>query len=247
MAATAANLRDLHALHQRAKALRDRLSSGPKTLAARQAALATRQQAIVDARKALQDAKARQKNKEVLVQGQQARIDDLKVKLNSVKKNEEYKAIQNQIAHDKASIAKSEDEILELMTAVEAQASALAALEAEVKAFAEELATFQKQVEGQAEGQKAQLDELESAIIEAESVIPEDERERYRRTVKQRGADALASVESAACTGCFVSVTAQAMNHLMNGDAMVFCNTCGRVLYLEEDHRPEPTVRGRGR
>ena len=43
MSATAENLRDLHELHQRAKALRDRLTSGPKTLAARQAALANRQ------------------------------------------------------------------------------------------------------------------------------------------------------------------------------------------------------------
>ena len=42
MPATAENLRDLHHLHQRAQALRDRLTSGPKTLAARQAALLAR-------------------------------------------------------------------------------------------------------------------------------------------------------------------------------------------------------------
>ncbi len=46
MTATAEHLRDLHQLHQRAKALRDRLTSGPKTLAARQAALANRQAAL---------------------------------------------------------------------------------------------------------------------------------------------------------------------------------------------------------
>ena len=43
MAATASTLRELHQLHQRAKALRDRLVSAPKSLAARQAALATKQ------------------------------------------------------------------------------------------------------------------------------------------------------------------------------------------------------------
>ena len=43
MTATADALRDLHTLHQRAKAVRDRLESGPKTLAVRQAALAVRQ------------------------------------------------------------------------------------------------------------------------------------------------------------------------------------------------------------
>src|SRR4029078_762445 len=97
MPATADNLRELHQLHQRAKALRDRLTSGPKTLAARQQAAAGRHAALETARKALQDSKVQLKKNEPLLQGHQSKIDDLKVKLNQVKKNEEYKAIQNQI------------------------------------------------------------------------------------------------------------------------------------------------------
>ena len=55
MTATADALRDLHTLHQRAKAVRDRLQSGPKTLVVRQAALVVRQADLEKARKALQD------------------------------------------------------------------------------------------------------------------------------------------------------------------------------------------------
>lgn len=235
MAATASNLRELHELHQRAKALRDRLSSGPKSLATRQAALATKQTALADARKALQDTKAKAKNKEVQVQGQQAKISDLTVKLNAVKKNEEYKAIQNQIAHDKTSIAKLEDEILETMTSIETQTTAIVSLEAEIKTFETEINALQAQIEAHAASQKAQLEELEKGIVDAESFIPEDERERYRRTVKQRGADALADVDNQACNGCYVSVTSQMMNELINGVTLTFCKTCGRILYLSED------------
>ena len=122
MTATAHNLRELHQLHQRAKALRDRLTSGPKTLAARQAALAARKAALDDARKGVQDAKVQLSKREHLLQGQQNRIDDLKAKLNQVKKNEEYKAIQNQMAHDKSSMGKLEDEILEGLGQIEAKA-----------------------------------------------------------------------------------------------------------------------------
>ena len=113
MAATAADLRELHGLHQRAKALRDRLISGPKTVAVRQAALANRQAALETSRKALQDARVQLKKKEHTVQSINARIDDRKVKLNTVKKNEEYKAIQNEIAQEKNQIDKIEvgDEI----------------------------------------------------------------------------------------------------------------------------------------
>ncbi len=246
-ATTASTLRELHELHQRAKALRDRLSSGPKTLATRQAALATKQNTLTEARKALQDAKARLKNKEVQLQGQQAKVDDLNVKLNSVKKNEEYKAIQNQIAHDKLSMSKVEDEILETMTLIEGHTATIASLDAEVKAFDTEVAAMKAQIDAHADAQKAQLEELERSIVEAEAVIPEDERERYRRTVKQRGADALAEVDNNACTGCYVSVTSQMVNELINKVTLTFCNTCGRILYLSEDSVAAAPTGGRSR
>lgn len=243
MPATADNLRDLHQLHQRAKALRDRLTSGPKTLAARQQALVNRQAALEAARKALQDSKVQLKKNEHLLQTHQTKIDDLKIKLNQVKKNEEYKALQNQIAHDKLALGRVEDDILNAYSEIEAQTAALAAQEAETKKFGDDVKAFQVEIEEQAASQKSQLEELEQAIVEAESIIPEDARDRYKRTVKQRGADAMAAVEydtkskTGSCSGCFVACTAQMMNELINNVSMTFCMTCGRVLYLpEEDH-----------
>jgi uncharacterized protein len=238
MTATAENLRELHQLHQRAKALRDRLASGPKSLAARQAALANRQTALEASRKALQDAKVQLKKREHTLQAHQAKIDDLRVKLNQVKKNDEYKAIQNQLALDKNAVEKIEGEILEDMVRIDEQTAKLAAEEAEFKAFSGEVTALKDQIDSQASTQKAQLDELEAAIIGAEAIIPEDLRDRYRRTVKQHGADAMAFVENGACSGCFVSVTAQMMNELINATTLSFCKSCGRVLYLAEEDIP---------
>ncbi len=234
MTATAEILRDLHLLHHRAKALRDRLASAPRTLAGRQAALANRQADVEKARKALQDSKVQLKKHEHAVQAQQAKIDDLTVKLNQVKKNEEYKALQNQIAHDKAAMSKTEDEILLTYEQIEAQGVALAKLDAEIKSFAQDVVALQTEIESQASSHKAQLQELETAIVEAEISIPEQERERYSRTVRQYGADALAACENGACLGCFTSVTMQMLNHLINGDQLMFCKSCGRLLYLAE-------------
>jgi predicted nucleic acid-binding Zn-ribbon protein len=238
MAATASTLRELHQLHQRAKALRDRLVSAPKTLAARQAALATKQASLETARKAVQDARLKIKSRETHVQSLNTKIDDLKVKLNTVKKNDEYKALQNQIAHDKAAIAKIEDEILDAMGQVESQAAEVAKFEAEVKSFGAEVSALAGQIEAQAGDQKSQLAALEAAIVAAEEVIPEDDRDRYRRTVKQKGADALAAIESGACSHCYVEVTHQMMNELINKNGMTFCMTCGCILYLAEEDMP---------
>jgi predicted nucleic acid-binding Zn-ribbon protein len=238
MPATANTLRELHQLHQRAKALRDRLTSAPKTLAARQAALTNRQAALENARKTLQEAKVQLRKREHLLQGHQAKIDDLKVKLNQVRKNDEYKAIQNQLAHEKATLSKLEDEVLEGDSQIESQTAALDDQEAEIARFAAEVVALRDQVESNAGAQQAQLAELETAIADAEAVIPEDVRDHYRRLVKQHGADALAFVEDGACSGCFVSVTAQVMNELINALTLCFCKTCGRLLYLAEEDVP---------
>jgi predicted nucleic acid-binding Zn-ribbon protein len=238
MAITAESLQELHRLHQRAKALRDRLTAGPKILASRQQALVNRQAGAETARKALQETKVQIKKREHLLQGHQTKIDDLKVKLNQAKKNDEYKAIQNQIAHDQSAMSKLEDEILEAYSASESQAAALAALETDIAQADKEIAALKAEIESQATQQRTQLQELESAIIDAEDIIPDDHREQYRRVVKRHGADALAYLESDACSGCNVSITAQTKNELINGGMLCFCKTCGRVLYLADEDIP---------
>ncbi len=234
MPATADNLRDLHLLHQRAKALRDRLASGPRTLAARQSALANRQAEMEAAKKALQDSKVQLKKHEHSLQSVDTKIDDFKVKLNQVKKNEEYKALQNQIAHDNAAKAKIEEDMLLTYDVIETKTAELKKVEDEVKRIATEVGAIQQQLDDQVAAHKAQLQELETAIIEAENLIPEEYREKYRRIVGRYGADALAVCENASCNGCFTSLTSQMINDLINGEGLSFCLSCGRLLYLTE-------------
>jgi uncharacterized protein len=234
MPATADNLHDLHLLHQRAKALRDRLASGPRTLAARQAALATKNAEFEQAKKVLQDSKVQLKKHEHSLQSIDTKIDDFKVKLNQVKKNEEYKAIQNQIAHDNASKSKIEEDILQFYEIIETKTAELKKLEDDAKRTNAEVTAIQQQLDEQVLAHKTQLQELETAIIEAETLIPEEYRERYRRIVGRYGADALAVCENASCLGCYTSLTPQMINDLINAEGLCFCMSCGRLLYLTE-------------
>ncbi len=237
MPTTADELRELHQLHQRAKALRDRLVSGPKTVTARQTVLARRQAELETARDTVKKTKTEIKSRETQVQSLRSKVDDLRVKLNAVKKQVEYDAIRSQIAHDNLAISKLEDETLELMSKGETQEAELKAAEAEVAKLAEDVKALAVQVEQKAEPMKAQLAELEQAITDAENVIPGEMRDQYRRVVKSMGAEGMAAVENGACTGCYLSPTAQTLNDLINGDRLVFCKTCGRILYLaEEEH-----------
>ena len=235
MPATAENLRDLHVLHQRAKALRDRLSSGPKTLAVRQSTLANRTAELEKDRKALQDTKVQLKKHEHTLQAIDNKIDDLKIKLNLVKKNDEYKALQNQIAHENAAKSKIEEEMLVLLEDIETRdgrgREARSRREA-VRRRGRRAPAADRRARSIAH--KAQLAELETAIVQAENVIPEEYRVQYRRIVARYGPDALAVCEDGSCHGCFTSLTPQMINDLINGAGLSFCLSCGRLLYLAE-------------
>ncbi len=244
-AAPADNLRELHQLHHRAKAIRDRLESGPKTLATRQSILAKRQAEADATKKAIRDATVQSDKKEGQLKGMQAKSDELRVKLNSIKKQVEYDAIRNQLANDNLAQSKLSEEILDARIKIEEQVETLKAQEAEVAKLTAEVAAMKADIESKAGEQRVLLAKMEEAIKEAEAGVPEEERDRYDRTVKQRGADAMATVEEDACSGCYVSVTTQMMNELINAKHMVFCKTCGRILYLPEERASATRRTGR--
>ena len=66
-----------------------------------------------------------------------------------------------------------------------------------------------------------------------ESVLTGESLATYRRVVGSLGADAMAPVENGVCTGCYVALRPQQRVQL-NGGTIVFCSSCGRLLYLAQ-------------
>lgn len=235
MTTTANSLREIHSLHQRSKAIRDRLLSVPKTIAARQAQVARKQDTLDKAKKDIQQIKVSKGLKEVQRKSLLGKIDDYSSKLLTVKKNEEYKAIQNEIALVKSQVNKVDDEIIDYEIDLEDRDASVKLLEADLKKAQDDLATYQKQSTEAKAGEEAKLEELAHSLLNAEAVINPDIREQYQRVIRQRGAEAMAVVESGACMGCNMSVTSQMLNDLINCDTLVFCRSCGRILYMAEE------------
>ncbi len=235
MTTTANSLREIHSLHQRSKAIRDRLLSVPKTIVARQAQVARKQDTLDKAKKDIQQIKVSKGLKEVQRKSLLGKIDDYSSKLLTVKKNEEYKAIQNEIALVKSQVNKVDDEIIDYEIDLEDRDASVKLLEADLKKAQDDLATYQKQSTEAKAGEEAKLEELAHSLLNAEAVINPDIREQYQRVIRQRGAEAMAVVESGACMGCNMSVTSQMLNDLINCDTLVFCRSCGRILYMAEE------------
>ena len=141
----------------------------------------------------------------------------------------------DQIAADEMANSVLADEILEAMEKVDVLKAHVPEQRSRVAKAKDELAKAQQQVRAEEEIAQAETKRLEEELREAENALPDDFRELYQRVVKAKGQDAMAVIEDGSCGGCYQQLTANMVNEINMG-RVVLCKSCGRVLYLPEDH-----------
>ncbi len=82
------------------------------------------------------------------------------------------------------------------------------------------------------EQDEADVARLEVELRNAEQQLPDNIRQAYERSVESKGPDALSAVEDESCGGCYQMLRLNQYNDLKLG-RIVFCGSCGRLLYLE--------------
>lgn len=234
MTALAASLRELHRIHQQLSDLRDRLLRGPKQVEARTINVARLEQALAQAQTQLKAGKVAVDQKQLVLKASEAKVSELRLKLNAANSNREYQALKEQIAATEMAASVLTDEILEALEQVDQFQRQIGDALQNVNKARDELAKASQDVATKAGELKAEVNRLETELREVENVLPADVRDTYQRMVKSKGSDCMARVEADSCGGCFQRLTPNAQNSLRLGQ-MVFCGSCGRLLYLPED------------
>jgi predicted nucleic acid-binding Zn-ribbon protein len=232
--ATIHALRDLHRIHQQLADLRERLARGPKQIKAREANVARLEQELADAKAQVKAARVAGDQKQLLLKSGETKIKDLRNKLNACSSNREYQALREQIAADEMANSVLSDEILEMLEKIDELTRLIGDAEQKLARGKEELAKTGQAVRDQEGLIAGDVKRLEAELKQAETALPADFRDAYDRVVKSKGSDAMAQIEGESCGGCFQQVTPNMYNTLAM-DRLVFCQSCGRLLYLPED------------
>lgn len=230
-------LRELHRIHIQLSDLRERRDRGPKQIKAHEANVAKLDAEATRVKNESKAAKMAADQKQLQLKSSETKILDLRTKLNQAKSNREYQALKDQIAADEMAGSVLQDEILEALDKIEESKKLVAEAEQRLAKGKEELARVQNLVREQQGIVEGDCKRLEAELIESEKRLPDDLRENYNRMVRGKGADGMAPVEGEHCGGCYQTITANTMNSLMM-DKIVFCQVCGRLLYLPEDRSP---------
>ena len=231
MSVTAAALRELHRIHQRLADLRDRLERGPKQIRAREASVAQLEARLAEARDKAKQTQMSVDRKQLDLKAGEQKVLDLRVKLNQANSNREYQSFLEQIAAAEMAGSVLSDEILEAMDRVDQLHFAVKEAEAQLAAGKQEMEKTKQAIDSAAAATQADVVLLEGELTAAEQSLPADMKNDYQRVVRSKGADSLSSVDDGVCTACGQQITLNMQNEL-SLSKLVFCKSCGRLLYL---------------
>jgi predicted nucleic acid-binding Zn-ribbon protein len=156
-------------------------------------------------------------------------INRLKTQQYETRKNDEFRAMGNEIERYEKEIQEIEDRELELMDQAERLKADFAA-EDKKAASSRQMADLEQK----AKTLEGQLSQLTAERTELASKVEEDLLSLFERLFASKGDAAVVGLEHEVCTGCHMKVTTQTAHRVKNGREIVSCEQCGRILYAAE-------------
>jgi len=193
------------------------------------------QSGLDQARQRSREIESRRKELELEVAAKMQMIERYANQQLQTRKNEEYRALNQEIQHCKDAIFKIEDQEIELMEQAEATQKDIGRA-TQLADDAKKLLDDQNAQLTAREGKlKAQLAELESNRSELAEAVEHSARDRYERLVKSKGGNVVVGVQHGVCGGCHMRLPAQIIVSCQGQQELVSCTNCGRILYYSPD------------
>ena len=164
----------------------------------------------------------------------QESINRLKTQQYETRKNEEFRAMGNEIERYEKEIRLIEDQELELMDQAEKLKVEVAAEDKKASGARDSIARQMADLEEKGKTLEGRLAELTAERTELSGKIEEDLLSRFERLFTSKGDAAIVALEHEVCTGCHMKVTTQTAHRVRNGKEIVSCEQCGRILYAAE-------------
>jgi predicted nucleic acid-binding Zn-ribbon protein len=151
------------------------------------------------------------------------------------RKNEEYRALANEIETCKQEIVHLEDQEIEIMEkteAVQKQLEQAQKSQNEVARLVEEQISNLTQCE---QNLKRDFQSIESERAGLAAAVDENVLARYERLIKNKSGDVVVGINHGVCGGCHMKVPTQILVQCKAQQEVIGCPNCGRLLYYTRD------------
>lgn len=174
------------------------------------------------------------------------RLGRAQQKLMHVSNQREYSAALNEIDAMKQHVSGLESQILEIDEEIEQLAGPAAEADERIATERSKLEEAKQRLEAEAKEVASRLAAIAEDRSELVAQLPPAHVRRFEKLARLRDGLAMARVVNGACSACHVKLRPQVVSLVRRGEDLVSCESCGRLLHLEEPEGGEATAEGPG-
>lgn len=163
---------------------------------------------------------------------QQGRLSKYREQAMAVKTNQEYHAIQHEIAFAQTEIKKLEDAILELMVGGDDLAASVKRAESDLAAEQKAIDADRKALASEITEMKAAAERLAAERATLVGAIDKQALSTFEQVARKRNGIAVAEAREGICTICHVRLRPQVFNTVRRNESIVQCDSCNRILFF---------------
>lgn len=168
----------------------------------------------------------------------QVRLQQTQHKLMQVTNSREYSAVLNEIDQSKSKIRVLEDQILECEGAIEELAGPAAEADEKISQERERVDSLIQKIREETNQAEVKLSEINAQREEITRLLPPDYVNRYENIFKARQGVVMARLDKESCGACHVRLRPQVISLVRRSEDIVCCDSCRRILYIEENDTP---------
>jgi len=199
-------------------------------------AKASSTQAQLDAAKTrVKQIESERKRLEIEVESKKTQIEKYANQQLQTRKNEEYRALAQEIERCKAEITKIEDHEIEFMEQAEAAQKEVLRAMADASEAKKLVESQVGELDKREQNLKKDQAELLQGRTELAGVVDETARVRYERLLKSKGDNVIVGITHGVCGGCHMKLPPQIMVSCRSQKEIISCSNCGRILYYTRD------------
>ncbi len=213
--------------------LEQKIEESPKQLGSQDELLARLKKEYIEKNAAYEEIKAKVEKLKVELAEAEASRESGEKGMDNITTHREYEALDKQINEAterenavRKDLQKEEKNLNELQSVLQADEEMIKGQEADLNAGKENL-------EQEINGYKNELAELESRENEIVPGLDQEIVYKFQRIIK-RNSEGIVAVRNGVCTGCHMILPAQFANEVHDGEKILFCPYCSRILFHED-------------
>jgi len=171
--------------------------------------------------------------KELELKEKEETISKYDAQLMQVKTNKEYSALQHEIATIKSDNSLLEEDIITFLDEVQKAETVATQEQSVLSELEKEFDRVKKELEEKVKENAIRIDELKAKKITLSQNVDGEVLAIYEKIVKARTGIALSEIKNESCGACQMRLRPQITNEVLLGKKIVQCESCSRILYIE--------------